>query len=113
MSRISNIWGVLDESRTYGAECIRKVAIERRVAGAIMFLVNDKDLQIEFDRVLHEKLLVPVLMYGSEIMLWKEEEKSRIMTVKMDSFRGLLGIRRMDSPKCTNKGVVRSEERSR
>ena len=46
--------------------------------------------------VLHKTLLVPVLMYGSETMLWKEEI-SRIRVVQTDNLRGLLGIRRMDS----------------
>ena len=46
-------------------------------------------------RVFHELLLVPVLMYGDETMIWKEE-KSRIKAVQMDSLRGLLVIRRMD-----------------
>ena len=32
----------------------------------------------ECARVLHETLLLPVFMYGSEIMLWMEEERSRI-----------------------------------
>ena len=45
--------------------------------------------------MLHETLLVPVLMYDSETMLWKEE-RSRIRVVQMDNLRGLLGIRRMD-----------------
>ena len=44
-------------------------------------------------------------MYGSKTMLWKEKEKSRIRAVQMDSLRGLIGIRRMDNPKCTDKGV--------
>ena len=35
-------------------------------------------------------------MYGSETMLWKEKERSRIRFVQMDSLRGFLGIRRMD-----------------
>ena len=35
-------------------------------------------------------------MYGSEIMLWKEKESSRIRAVQMENLRGLLGIRRMD-----------------
>ena len=35
-------------------------------------------------------------MYGSETMLWKEKERSRIRAVQMDNLRGLLGIRRMD-----------------
>ena len=44
---------------------------------------------------MHETLIVPVLMYGSETMLWKEE-RSRIRAVQMANLRGLLGIRRMD-----------------
>ena len=45
--------------------------------------------------VLHETMLVPVLMYGSETMLWKKE-RSRIMAVKINNLRRFLGIRRMD-----------------
>ena len=41
-------------------------------------------------------MLVPALMYGSETMIWKEKERSRIRAVQMDNVRGLLGIRRMD-----------------
>ena len=40
--------------------------------------------------------LVPVFMYGSEAMIWKEEERSRIRVVQMDKIRSLLGIGRMD-----------------
>ena len=54
---------VMDESRIDGAECNRKVASRRRVAGAIRSLVNDRDLQLECATVLHS--------YGSETMLWR------------------------------------------
>ena len=81
---------VLDESGTDGAECSRKVASER-VTGAIRSLVNARDLQLECARVFHETLLIPVLMYGRETMLWKEKERSRIRAVQMDNLRGLLG----------------------
>ena len=60
--------------------------------------------------VLHKILLVPVLMYGSETMLWKKEERSGIRAVQMDNLRGLLAIRGMDSPECMDKGVVQIEE---
>ena len=53
---------------------------------------------------MHETLLVPVLTYGSETMLLKEKEKSRIRAVQMNNLRDLLGIRRRDS--VPNKGVV-------
>ena len=44
---------------------------------------------------MHETLLVPVLMYGSETMLLKKE-RSRIRAVQIDDLRGLLDFRRMD-----------------
>ena len=68
------------------AECSEKVASERRVAGAIRFLVNGMDLKLECVRVLHETLLIPVLMYGSETMLWKEKERCRIRAVLCSRF---------------------------
>ena len=37
-----------------------------------------------------------VLLYGSETMIWRKKESSRIRGVQMDNLRGLLGIRRMD-----------------
>ena len=86
----------MDESGTDGAECSKKMANGRKVAGAFRSLVNARDLHLECARVLHETVLVPILMYGSETMLWKGKEKSRIRALQMDNFRGLLGIRRMD-----------------
>ena len=45
---------------------------------------------------MHESLLVPVLTYGSETMIWREKKRSKIMAVQLDNFRGLQAIRRMD-----------------
>ena len=95
---------VLDDSSTDWAECSMKVARGRKVAGAI------RDLQLECARVLHEALLMPVLMYGSETMLWTEKERSRVRVVQMDNLRVLLGIRRMDR---IPNARIRSEEGSR
>ena len=97
MSRNLNILDVfLKKCGTGGAECNRIVASGGRVAGAIRSLVSVRGLQLECARVLHETLLVLVLMYGSETMLWKEKERSRVRAVQVDNLRGLLGIRRMD-----------------
>ena len=68
----------------------------RRVAGAIRSLLNTLDLQLECARFLHKTLLVPVLIYDSETMLWTAKERSRVRAVQMDNIRGLLGIRRVD-----------------
>ena len=43
----------------------------------------------------------------------KEETTSRIRAMQLDNLILLLGIRRMDSPKCMVKGVVWSDEGSR
>ena len=87
---------VLDESGPDGAKCSKKVGSGRRVAGTIRSLVNARDLQLGCATVLNEMELVPVLMYGSEAMLWKEKERSTVRALQMDNLRGLLGIRRMD-----------------
>ena len=72
---------VLDKSGTGGARCSRIVASGRRFVGAIRSLFNTRDLELECARVLHETLLEPVLMYGSETMLQKENERSIIRAI--------------------------------
>ena len=41
-------------------------------------------------------MTVANLMCGSETVLWKEKERSRIRAVQMDNLIGLLGIRKID-----------------
>ena len=53
-------------------EFTRKVASERRVVGVSRPLVYARSLQLQCSRVVYESLLVPVLMYGSETMIWRE-----------------------------------------
>ena len=65
VSKFKYLGCTLYESGTNGAECSMKVA------GTIRSLVNIRDLQFE---ILHETLFVPVVMYGSETMLWKEKD---------------------------------------
>ena len=95
----------LDVSSTDKAEYHKKAVSGRRVTGAIMSLVKAKDLQLECARVLHETLLVPVLTYGRERMMWKEERYSR--AVQMDNLRNFIGVR---SPECTDKEILRSDK---
>ena len=45
---------------------------------------------------MHESLLVLVLTYGSETMIWRGKERYRIRTVQINNPRGLLSIKRMD-----------------
>ena len=62
---------VLDESdRDYSTN----IASGRKVAGAIRFIVNAWNLLHECARALHEALLMPILSYGSEIMVKRKKE---------------------------------------
>ena len=97
VSKFKYLGCVLDEASTDEAECSRKVANGRRFAGVIRSLVNARDLQLECARVLHESPLLSVLTYGSETIIWREKERSRIWAVQMDNLTGLLGIRRIDT----------------
>src|SRR5678815_2570334 len=85
---------MLDGKGTDDAECSRKVVNGRMVAGAIKSLVDVKGLSLECARVLHEGMLLPVLMYSSETMVWNKRYRSKVQCVQMDNFRGMLGVRR-------------------
>ena len=54
VSELKHLGCVLSGVGTDGAECSRKVAIGRRVAGDIRSLVNARDLEIECPRFLHD-----------------------------------------------------------
>ena len=59
-------------------------------------MANVRSLQLECSGVLQESLLVPVLTYGNETIIWRKKERSSIRVVQMDNLRGLLGIRKID-----------------
>ena len=87
---------VLNESGADETEFSRKVVSEGRAAGGIRSLLNARSLQLECAMVLDESMLVSVLTCGSETIIWREKNKSRIRGVQVDILTGLLGIRRMD-----------------
>ena len=69
MSLNSNIWDVF---------WTKQVQMRHNVAGSWQVpFGNARDLQLECAEVLYETLLVHVLTYGSEKMLWKEKGRSR------------------------------------
>src|SRR5678816_2452184 len=84
------------EKGAYDAECSRKVVNGRKVVGAIKSLVNVKGLSLECARVLHESMLLTVLLYSSETMVWNKKYRSKVQSVLMDNLRGVQGVRRID-----------------
>ena len=48
-------------------------------------------------------------MYGSETMIWKEKESSRIRAAQMDNLGGFLGIRSQNARIIELCGVTKGE----
>ena len=68
----------MDKSGIDEAEFSKKVVSGRRVACAIRSLVKAKSFQLECAKVLHESLLVLILTYGNETMIWRKKERSKM-----------------------------------
>ena len=50
----------------------------REVEREIRSPVNIGSIQLERPRILHEEVLVPVLTYRNETMIWREKKRSKI-----------------------------------
>ena len=87
---------MLDEKGTDDAECSRIVMSGKKVAGAIRALVNERGLSLDCVRILHESMLLPVLLYGSECMVWDRTYRSKVQAVQMDNLRSVLGVKKID-----------------
>ena len=70
-------------------------------------------LVIDCARALHETLFVPILLYGSETMIWREKKIFMTRAVQMDRLRVLMSIRKIDRETNAQIRVMQSEEGSR
>ena len=69
----------------------------RRVAGFVSSMVKKNGLNVECARAtIHNVVLVPTLLYGSETICLKEKEMSRIRALEMDCLRSIVDVRRID-----------------
>ena len=63
----------MDESVISETEFCRKEEKGRRVADTIRSLVDATDLKLKYARLFNEALLISILMYGNETLIWKEK----------------------------------------
>ena len=75
VSEFKYLRGVLNDCGTDESDCNNRVVKERQISGAVRSLVNERCLNMKCAKVLHEKLVVPVLIYGSECMVWKSKQR--------------------------------------
>ena len=57
-------------------------------------------------------MLIAVLMYASETMMWKENQRSSNRAVQMENLKRFAGFQENGlSPKSTDKGEERGEQK--
>src|SRR5678816_842231 len=78
MSEFKYLGYMVDEKGPNDAECSMKVVNGRKMAGAIKSLVDVKGISLECARVLHDGMLLPVLMYSSETMVWNKRYRYKV-----------------------------------
>ncbi|GBP79061.1 hypothetical protein EVAR_58729_1 [Eumeta japonica] len=82
----------------------RRMNAINKVNGALLAIMNSKSVSRQVSPAIHNGVLIPTLMYGSESWVWQKKNKSRINAVEMRSLRSTCGVFRKD--KC-RKGDVR------
>ncbi|GBP73886.1 hypothetical protein EVAR_82715_1 [Eumeta japonica] len=74
-----------------------------KVNGALLAIINSKSVSRQGRLSIHNGVLIPTLMYGSESWVWQTNNESRINAVEMRSLRSMCGVSRKDI--CRNSDV--------
>lgn len=67
-----------------------------KVLGAVKGVVKNRGLGMNVKRVLYEKVIVPTVMYGSELWGMKVMERQKLNVFEMKCLRSMAGVSRVD-----------------
>ena len=67
-----------------------------KVLGAIKGVMKNRGLGMDVKKVLYEKVIVPTVMYGSELWGMKVSERRRLNVFEMKCLRSMAGVSRLD-----------------
>ena len=67
-----------------------------KVLGAVNGVMKNRRLGMNVKRVLYEKVIVPTVMYGSELWGMKVRERQRLNVFEMKCLRSMAGVSRLD-----------------
>ncbi|GBP82570.1 hypothetical protein EVAR_87816_1 [Eumeta japonica] len=81
----------------------KRVNAGNKANGALLVIVNSKSVFKQARLAMHNAVLIPTLMYGSESWVWQKKNESRINAVEMRSLRSMCGVSRKD--RCRNSDV--------
>ncbi len=68
----------------------------RSIIGSLARAMKGRSVSIEGKRDLRNSILLPTLMYGSEMWMWNRVQQSRVCAVEMSYLRGACGATRWD-----------------
>lgn len=74
----------------------RRVKKGNSVSGAIHSVMSSQTVSAKARMAIHNGVLVPTLMYGSESWVWQKKNESRINAVEMRSLRKICGVKLSD-----------------
>ena len=67
-----------------------------KVSGALKGVIKNRGLGRNVKKVLYEKVVVPTVMYGSELWGMKETERQKLNVFEMKCLRSMTGVSRWD-----------------
>ena len=76
-----------------------------KVSGAMNRLWKFMSLGVNIKRMMHEKIVVPSVLYGADTLGLKEREQKRLNVMEIKCLRGICGVTRMD--KISNEEIRR------
>ncbi|GBP24043.1 hypothetical protein EVAR_10144_1 [Eumeta japonica] len=76
----------------HGGDIDRRVIAGNIVNGTLLAIMNSKSGSRQARFVIHNGVLIPMLMYGSESWVWQKKNKNRINPMEMRSLRTIYRV---------------------
>jgi hypothetical protein len=74
----------------------RRVNAGNMVNGALHAFMGSRVVSIKAQLAVHNGVLLPTLIYGSESQVWQKKHTSRVNAVEMRALRSLIGVKLSD-----------------
>ena len=82
-----------------------------RAWGALKCVLSNRGLGIKAKKCLHERVIVPMALYGAEAWGMRSAERRKVNVLEMKCLRSLVGVSRMDRVRneevCRRAGILR------
>jgi hypothetical protein len=77
----------------YDSDIERRVNAGNMVTGALHAFMGSRVVSKQAQLAVHNGVLLPTLMYGSESWVWQKKHTSRVNAVEMRALRSMIGVK--------------------